>query len=81
MWRVNWDEEFAPSASARNVLRWARESGASTLGEAYDMLEQLELSNDVPEVLGDDDTVDEVREELEFGIETVGPDASLTDLL
>jgi hypothetical protein len=32
-------------------------------------------------VLGDDDTVDEVREELEFGIETVGPDASLTDLL
>jgi hypothetical protein len=26
--------------------------GASTLGEAYDMLEQLELSNDVPEILG-----------------------------
>jgi hypothetical protein len=81
MWRVTWDEEFAPSAGARNVLRWAQEAGASTLGEAYDMLEQLELSNDVPEVLGHDDTVDEVREELEFGIDTVGPDASLMDLL
>ena len=54
-----WDEEFAPTTGARNTLRWAHESGASTLGEAYDMLEQLELSNDVPEVLGDDDTVEE----------------------
>ena len=78
---MSWDEEFAPSAGTRNVLRWAQESGASTLGEAYDMLEQLELSNDVPEVLGPDDSVDEVRDELEFGIEAVGPDAPLTDLL
>jgi hypothetical protein len=70
-----WDEDFAPSTAARNTLRWARDMGASTLGEAYDLLEQLELSNDVPEVLGDDDTVDGVREELELGIETVGPDA------
>ena len=76
-----WDEEFAPSTGARNTLRWAQEMGASTLGEAYDMLEQLELSNDVPEVLGHDDTVEAVREELEFGIETVGPDTSLTTLL
>jgi hypothetical protein len=76
-----WDEEFAPSTGARNTLRWAYELGASTLGEAYDMLEQLELSNDVPEVLGHDDTVDDVREELEFGIETVGPDTLLTYLL
>jgi hypothetical protein len=76
-----WDEEFDPSAGARNTLRWAHENGASTLGEAYDMLEQLELSNDVPEVLGHDDTVDDVREELEFGIETVGPDTLLTYLL
>lgn len=45
------------------------------------MLEQLELSNDVPEVLGDDDTVENVREELEFGIETVGPDTPLSNLL
>jgi hypothetical protein len=75
------DEEFAPSAGARNTLRWAHEMGASTLGEAYDMLEQLELSNDVPEVLGDDDTVEGVREELEFGIETFGPDTLLSTLL
>ncbi|WP_239151459.1 hypothetical protein [Virgisporangium aurantiacum] len=78
---MSWDEEFAPSAATRNVLRWAQESGASTLGEAYDMLEQLELSNDVPEVLGHDDSVDEVRDELEFGIEAVGPDAPIAGLL
>ena len=76
-----WDEEFVPSTAARNTLRWAHEMGASTLGEAYDMLEQLELSNDVPEVLGHDGTVEGVREELEFGIETAGPDALLTTLL
>ena len=62
-------------------MRWAHQMGASTLGEAYDMLEQLELSNDVPEVLGHDDTVEAVREELEFGIETAGPDTLLTTLL
>ena len=62
-------------------MRWAHEMGASTLGEAFDMLEQLELSNDVPEVLGHDDTVEGVREELELGIEIVGPDALLTSLL
>jgi len=45
------------------------------------MLEQLELSNDVPEVLGHDGTVEDVREELELGIEIVGPDAQLTTLL
>ena len=76
-----WDEEFAPSTGAQNTLRWAQELGASTLGEAYDMLEQLELSNDVPEVLGDDDTVEGVREAIEFGIETAGPDTLLSTLL
>ena len=76
-----WDEEFAPSTGARNALQWAFEMGASTLGEAYDMLDQLELSNDVPEVLGEDDTVEGVREELEFGLETAGPDAPLSTLL
>jgi hypothetical protein len=45
------------------------------------MLEQLELSNDVPDVLGHDDTVEGVGEELEFGIETVGTDTLLTTLL
>ena len=77
----SWDEEFVPSTGTRNTMRWAQEMGASTLGEAYDMLEQLELSNDVPEVLGHDDTVEGVREELEFGIETAGADTSLTTLL
>ena len=62
-------------------MRWAYEMGASTLGEAYEMLEQLQLSNDVPEVLGHDDTVEGVREELEFGIETVGAGTLLTTLL
>ena len=76
-----WDEEFAPSTGARNTLRWAQTMGAATLGEAYDLLDQLELSNDVPEVLGDDDTVEGVREELEFGLETAGPDAELSALL
>jgi hypothetical protein len=76
-----WDEEFAPSSSVLNALRWARDLGATTLGEAYDMLEQLELSNDVPEVLGHDDSIESVREELDFGIETVGSDALLRTLL
>ena len=76
-----WDEEFAPSTGARNTLRWAYELGASTLGEAYDMLEQLEFSNDVPEVLGEDDTVDGVREEIEFGLDVAGPDTPLETLL
>jgi hypothetical protein len=83
MWPVSnpWDEEFAPSNGALNTLRWAQALGASTLGEACDMLDQLEISNDVPEVLGHDDTVDGVREELEFGIETVGPDTPLATLV
>jgi hypothetical protein len=76
-----WDDEFDPSAGARSTLRWAQEMGASTLGEAYDLLDQLEVSNDVPEVLGHDDTVDDIRQELELGIELVGADTSLTTLL
>ena len=76
-----WDDEFDPSAAARSTLRWAQALGASTLGEAYDMLEQLEVGNDVPEVLGHDDTVEGVREELELGIGIAGPDTALTTLL
>jgi len=38
------------------------------------------VSNDVPEVLGPDDTVEGVREEVELGLDLVGPDAELTDL-
>jgi hypothetical protein len=76
-----WHEEFQPSAGARSTMRWAQEHGASTLGEAYDLLDQLEVSNDVPEVLGHDDTVEGMREELEFGIDLIGADAALTSLL
>ncbi|GAA2637025.1 hypothetical protein [Paractinoplanes durhamensis] len=83
MWPVSnpWDEDFAPSTSAQNTLRWAQGMGAETLGEAYDLLDQLELSNDIPEVLGHDDTVDDMREELELGLDTAGPDTLLTTLL
>jgi len=76
-----WDEEFEPSTGTRNVLRWAHEMGAQTLGEAFDMLDLFENSNDVPEVLGHDETVHEVRLELELGVELVGPDVILPDLL
>ena len=76
-----WDEEFSPSAGARSTLQWAHEHGATTLGEAYDLLDQLEVSNDIPEVLGHDDTIQGVREELELGIDLVGADAVLTTLL
>ena len=75
------DEEFSPSAGARSTLQWAYEHGASTLSEAYDLLDQLEVSNDIPEVLGHDDTVGGVREELELGLDLIGPDAELTSLL
>lgn len=77
----SWDDEFQPSAGARSTLQWAHEMGASTLGEAYDLLDQLEVSNDVPEVLGHDDTVDDMRQELAVGIELAGADAPLTTLL
>jgi hypothetical protein len=77
----SWDEEFHPSAGARSTLQWAHEHGASTLGEAHDLLDQLEVSNDIPEVLGHDDTVDSMREELESGIDVIGADAALTSLL
>jgi hypothetical protein len=76
-----WDNEFQPSSGARSALLWAHEHGASTLGEAYDMLDQLDVSNDVPEVLGHDDTVEGIRDELELGIDLVGADTALTDLL
>jgi hypothetical protein len=75
------DEEFEPSGGARSTLQWAAEHGASTLGEAYDLLDQLAVSNDIPEVLGHDDSVDGMREELELGIELIGADAELTGLL
>ena len=78
---TSWDEEFHPSTGARRTLQWAQEHGASTLGEAYDLLDQLAVSNDIPEVLGHDDTVDGIREELELGIELLGADAEVTGVL
>ncbi len=78
---ISSDEEFDPSAGARSTLHWAHAHGATTLGEAYDLLDQLEVSNDIPEVLGHDDTVQGVREELELGIDLAGADAALTGLL
>ena len=76
-----WDDEFEPSAGARSTLRWAHEMGASTLGEAYDLLDQFEISNDIPEVLGQEDTVEDVRQEFELGIDLVGADTPLSSLL
>jgi hypothetical protein len=76
-----WEDEFDPSISARNALRWAHELGASTLGEAYDLLDQLEVSNDIPELLGQEDTVEDVRQEFELGLDLVGADAPLSGLL
>ncbi|MFN8074599.1 MAG: hypothetical protein U0Q15_04145 [Kineosporiaceae bacterium] len=75
-----WDE-FDPSRGTRSYLRWARSHGAETLGDAYDLLEQFEFGNDVPEVLGEDDTVDVVRSELEEGLESAGADQGLSSLL
>ncbi len=74
------NEEFDPTSGTRAVLRWAQAQGAETLGEAYDLLEQFELGNDVPEVLGHDDSVAEVREDLEYGLSVAGPDVPLSDL-
>jgi hypothetical protein len=45
------------------------------------MLEQLDVSNDVPEVLGRDDKVDGIRDELEVGVDLVSATAALTNLL
>jgi hypothetical protein len=75
------DDEFDPSHGTRSYLRWAQSMGASTLGEAFDLLEQFEYGNDVPEVLREDDTIDGVRDELDEGMELVGAGADLDDVL
>ena len=75
-----WDD-FDPSAVTRDVLAWARGYGATTLGEAYDLLDLLEAGNDVPEVLGHDGEVADVRAELEDGLARLGADASLDEVL
>ena len=75
-----WDG-FDPSTTTRSALEWARTYGATTLGEAYDLLDQLEVSNDVPEVLGHDGDVADVRAEVEDGLAQLGPEASLDEIL
>ncbi|GIE82204.1 hypothetical protein Aph02nite_81540 [Actinoplanes philippinensis] len=74
-------DDFSPAPGTWKTLQWAYEMGAATLGEAYDMLEQFENSNDVAEVLGEDDTIEAVREDIEYGLETVGPDTALDAVL
>ena len=76
-----FDDEFDPTPTTRGVLRWAQAAGAETLADAHDLLEQFEVSNDVPEVLGDDGTIDGVRDDIEFGLDIAGPDTPLTALL
>jgi hypothetical protein len=74
-------EEFDPSTTTRNVLAWARAAGASTIGDALEMLDVLENSNDVPEVLGESGDLNDVRDDLGAGIELVGDDRGIDDLL
>jgi hypothetical protein len=73
-------DEFDPSAAARRVLSWAQAAGAATLGDALEMLDALESTNDAAEVLGERSTVDDVREELELGVDLVGDDRPLDEL-
>jgi hypothetical protein len=40
--------DFEPSSTTRSVLAWARAAGASTIGDALEMLDVLENSNDIP---------------------------------
>jgi len=73
-------EDFEPSSTTRDVLAWAHAAGAATLAEALDLLDLLAVSNDVPEVLGESGDLDQVRDELEDGIELVGGDRDILDL-
>ena len=74
-------DEFERSSTAVNVLVWAQSAGASTVGDALEMLDVLQNSKDVPEVLGESGDLDDVRDELEAGIELVGDDRAIDDVL
>jgi hypothetical protein len=74
-------DEFEPSSTTRNVLAWAQAAGASTIGEALEMLDVLENSNDVPEVLGESGDLNDVRDELEAGIELDSDGRAIEDVL
>ena len=74
-------EEFEPTSTTRDVLAWARAAGASTLVDALELLDVLAVSNDVPEVLGETGDLDQVRAELEEGIDLAGADADIDAVL
>lgn len=74
-------DEFEPSSTTRSVLAWAQAAGASTIGDALELLDLLANSNDVPEVLGETGDLEDVRDELEAGIELVGDDQDISDVL
>lgn len=74
-------DQFEPSSTTRNVLVWAQAAGASTIGDALEMLDVLENSNDVPEVLGESGDLSDVRDELLGGIDLVGDDHDIDDVL
>lgn len=74
-------DDFEPSSTTCSVLAWARAAGGSTIGDALEMLDVLSNSNDVPEVLGDSGDLNDVRDELEAGIELVGDDRAIDDVL
>ena len=74
-------DEFEPVEHHRYVPAWAQAAGGSTIGDALEMLDALQNSNDVPEVLGESGDLDDVRDELEAGIELVGDDRAIDDAL
>jgi hypothetical protein len=75
------EDEFEPSSTTRDVLAWAQAAGASTIADALELLDVLEVSNDVPEVLGERGDLGEVRDELGAGIDLVGGDREIDQVL
>ena len=74
-------DEFEPTSTTRDVLAWARAAGVSTLVDALELLDVLAVSNDVPKVLGETGDLDQVRAELEEGIDLAGADADIDAVL
>ena len=77
--RLNLKEDSGNESKepAQSSLAYGPEGASRTVLQHLNRM----LSNDVPEVLGHDDTVEDVRQELELGIGLIGTDAALTSLL
>ena len=75
------EDEFEPSSTTRDVLAWAQAAGASTIADALELLDVLEVSNDVPEVLGERGDLGEVRDGLGAGIDLVGGEREIDQVL